>query len=322
MYEHHRPMAPPPQSPAVLPDVAHHHPSTLVGTLDRVGMEGIEVAIRLPQPDGSTALVPGRAAAYVSLDDATAKGIHMSRLYLALTRGLEGEPLSLGLLGRIVDEFLASHRDLSREARLAVSFDLLVRRPALASGHLAWRTYPARLEAERSGSATCFRLAVEVAYSSTCPCSAALARQLVQERFRADFAQAPSVDPADVAEWLGRESSIVATPHAQRSRAEITIALADDGQGPWFTDLIDRIEEVLQTPVQAAVKRADEQEFARRNAHNLMFAEDAARRIAAALEADRRISDWRCKVVHLESLHPHDAVAVATKGVAGGLTAG
>jgi len=317
-------MAPPSvsASQAGLPDVAHHHPSALVGTLDRVGMEGIEVAIRLPQPDGGTALIPGRATAFVSLDDATAKGIHMSRLYLALTRGLEAEPLSPGLLGRITAEILASHQDLSRMAVIEVSFALLVRRPALASGHLAWRTYPARLEAERSGNAIRYRLAIEVAYSSTCPCSAALARQLVQERFRADFAQAPSVDPADVEEWLGRESSIVATPHAQRSRAEITIELADDGQGPWFTDLIDRIEDVLQTPVQAAVKRADEQEFARRNGQNLMFAEDAARRVAAALDADARISDWRCKVVHIESLHPHDAVAVATKGVAGGLTAG
>jgi GTP cyclohydrolase I len=73
--------------------------------------------------------------------------------------------------------------------------------------------------------------------------------------------------------------------------------------------------------VQAAVKREDEQEFARRNAHGPMFCEDAGRRLKAALDGDARLSDWRVEVAHLESLHPHDAVAIAAKGVAGGFTA-
>jgi GTP cyclohydrolase I len=73
--------------------------------------------------------------------------------------------------------------------------------------------------------------------------------------------------------------------------------------------------------VQTAVKRADEQAFALLNGQNLMFCEDAARRIQAALEPDERISDFWLRASHHESLHPHDAVAVATKGVAGGYTA-
>jgi GTP cyclohydrolase I len=75
----------------------------------------------------------------------------------------------------------------------------------------------------------------------------------------------------------------------------------------------------VATPVQAAVKRTDEQEFARLNGENMMFCEDSARRIRAALEQLPGILDYRVQASHLESLHPHDAVAVVTKGLPGGL---
>jgi GTP cyclohydrolase I len=61
--------------------------------------------------------------------------------------------------------------------------------------------------------------------------------------------------------------------------------------------------------VQTAVKREDEQAFAQANAANLMFCEDAARRVAAVLAAEEAILAWSIRVAHFESLHPHDAVA-------------
>jgi GTP cyclohydrolase I len=66
------------------------------------------------------------------------------------------------------------------------------------------------------------------------------------------------------------------------------------------------------------VKRADEQEFARLNAANLMFCEDAARRVQAELNKDKTLDDFWIRVNHMESLHPHDAVAIVTKGIKGG----
>jgi GTP cyclohydrolase I len=57
------------------------------------------------------------------------------------------------------------------------------------------------------------------------------------------------------------------------------------------------------------------------NGENLMFCEDAARRIQAALAQDEHITDFWIRATHQESLHPHDAVAVATKGVVGGYSA-
>ena len=83
--------------------------------------------------------------------------------------------------------------------------------------------------------------------------------------------------------------------------------------------LINGAEDILQTPVQAAVKRADEQEFARLNGANLMFCEDAARRLKTWLDADSSIADFCFEARHVESLHPHDAVARGRKGVPNGL---
>jgi len=106
----------------------------------------------------------------------------------------------------------------------------------------------------------------------------------------------------------------VATPHSQRSTAEVRVRLAPGFDFP-IVDVIDLVEDALKTPVQTAVKREDEQAFALANGQNLMFCEDAARRIQRVLDADERIADFHVRATHHESLHPHDAVAVATKSM-------
>ena len=81
----------------------------------------------------------------------------------------------------------------------------------------------------------------------------------------------------------------MATPHSQRSIATVKVKLnAACNEFP-IVSLVDTIEQALQTPVQAAVKRADEQEFARLNGQNLMFCEDAARRLKHALNQNSLI---------------------------------
>ena len=309
-----------------MPDVARHAKSPFTGTLDKVGMTAIEVPVRLRHSDGRETLTPAKADAFVSLDDPSAKGIHMSRLYLTLNNALEAEPLSLEVVRRILGGFVESHAGLSHSASLSIAFDFLVRRPALKSNNSAWRVYPVTMSGDlttnaKGQSQARFRLGVTVAYSSTCPCSAALSRQLVQAEFQAQFAGKEVISLTEVHSWLGKESSIVATPHAQRSYAVLEIEVTDRSDAPDFTGLIDLVEAALKTPVQAAVKREDEQEFARLNGQNLMFCEDAGRRLKDALDRDSRIADFRVEAVHVESLHPHNAVSIVTKGVPGGFSA-
>ena len=196
----------------------------------------------------------------------------------------------------------------------------MLRRPALVSDNSGWKAYPVAITATLEHGQFALEMQVEVVYSSTCPCSAALARQLIQERFAQDFARGKPLDYDAVVAWLGSEQGICATPHSQRSIAQVRVKLAPSFGFP-IAELIDAIEGALQTPVQTAVKREDEQAFALLNGTNLMFCEDAARRVQNALAGDERIVDFRARVAHMESLHAHDAVAVATKGVAGGYSA-
>lgn len=303
----------------VMPDIANEARAAVAGKLDWVGMGRIEAPVLVSDGQGGSMACPARIDAFVNLGQPQARGIHMSRLYLSVDRALADEALSPGSLRRLLKEFLGSHADLSDRAMLRVEFDYLVRRRALQSDNSGWRSYPVTLLAVLERGQFSLELGVGVEYSSTCPCSAALARQLIQERFDLDFpVDGGALDRGRVMAWLGTEHGICATPHSQRSTAEVTVKLVPSFQGLPIVDLVDRIEGAVKTPVQTAVKREDEQAFARLNAENLMFCEDAARRIQHALDADDRFSDFRVRASHFESLHPHNAVAVATKGVAGG----
>ena len=302
----------------VMPDVANEARPALAGKLDWVGMGEIEIPISIADDAGNVVRSGAHVDAFVNLTRPDVRGIHMSRLYLHVDRALGAEPLSPCSLRRLLKDFLDSHSGLSDQAMLRVRFDYLVRRPALVSDNTGWKAYPVTIRALLDRGQFSLELGVELAYSSTCPCSAALARQLVQENFAARFAAGETLDRDTVLQWLGSEQGIDATPHSQRSRAEVRARLAPSFQNLPVLEIVDRIEDALQTPVQTAVKREDEQAFARLNGRNLMFCEDAARRMQAALDADDRISDFWVRASHFESLHPHDAVAVATKGLPGG----
>jgi GTP cyclohydrolase I len=301
----------------LLPDVAVHAQPHLAGALDWVGMADIQVPVRFDAGDGDVQRASAKVGAFVNLKRPDKRGIHMSRLYLQVEQALSTQPLTADSLHALLRGFLDSHKDLSDRACLSIHFEHLVRRPALRSDNSGWRAYPVCIEASLTGDDFLLEFGTEVVYSSTCPASAALSRQLIQEQFASDFDAAKPVDHAAVLAWLGSERGIVATPHAQRSVARLrTRPVA--GATFHLISLIDRVEHALGTPVQTAVKREDEQAFALANGSNLMFCEDAARRIQKALDADVALSDFHIRVEHQESLHPHDAVAYASKGIDGG----
>lgn len=287
-----------------LPDIAKqatHHDLAL----DWVGMAGIAVPLRLADQR-----IGARADAGVSLDDGGARGIHMSRLYLAL-QALETEHLSPQLLQRVLAQFLDSHLALSSRAYLTLRGEALLSRPALVSPLSGWKSYPFEVRARQDAWGFHVELQVEIGYSSTCPCSAALARQLIQQRFVDDFAGQP-LDHQDLLAWLGSSQGILATPHSQRSTATLQVRLQSQVRELPLLALIDRAEQALGTAVQTAVKRADEQAFALANGQNPMFCEDAARRLHGALLRQPELSAFSLRVVHAESLHAHDAVAASS----------
>ena len=305
-----------------LPDIARETRVELMGRLDRVGMNEIEVPIRLSENNGTSSfLTPAQVSAFVSLDDPHAKGIHMSRLYLQLQEGLTSNILSFSLLKKLLTKFIESHVSLSESSAIEVAFDYMLERPALVSSNLGWRKYPLIFGATFDKGKVYFDLHFTITYSSTCPCSAALARKLIQDHFLKEFPK-DQVSREDVYHWLGSDKGILATPHSQRSLAQVQIRFANEtlfaNPADWVK-MIDLLEKSLGTPVQAAVKREDEQEFALLNGRNLMFCEDAARKLKNGLTDIKEIEDYKIKVSHIESLHPHNAVSIVTKGVEGGL---
>jgi GTP cyclohydrolase IB len=295
-----------------MPDIAAQTQPHRGGTLDWVGMDGIEVPVRFDAGDGDPQRSGARVGAFVNLIRPDRRGIHMSRLYLLTDEYLSAKTIDAQMIESLLRAFLDSHGDLANRARISIRFDHLVRRAALRSDNSGWRAYPVSIEASLGADGFHLELGTDVVYSSTCPASAALARQLIQEQFTKDFDATLPVDHHAVLTWLGSEEGIVATPHAQRSVARLRVRFVD-GAPLNLTGLLDRVETSLGTPVQTAVKREDEQAFALANGGNLMFCEDAARRIQRALDADDNIADFHVRLEHQESLHPHDAVAHVSK---------
>ncbi|MBP0600548.1 GTP cyclohydrolase I FolE2 [Herbaspirillum sp. LeCh32-8] len=289
-----------------LPDVARNERASIALPLNSVGMRGIAAMLQLE----SGLRLPATAALAVDLPDAHTKGIHMSRLYRLLDQQMQEQTLSPRALTQLLGKMLDSHADCaSRSARVELEFSLSMRRPALHTPGLeGWRSYPVSVYASLRDGRTRLWLSARVQYSSTCPCSAALSRQAIQDAFLDDFADRQEIAREQVLAWIERNASL-ATPHSQRSEATLCITVDPSADALPLHVLIDVAEAALGTPVQSAVKRADEQAFALRNGANLMYVEDAARRLRLALEA--RFGACSVEVSHFESLHAHDAVAAA-----------
>ncbi len=294
----------------ILPDVANAILQDQSHPLDWVGMEQIAVPVTLESPTAGSTTLLAKANIYVSLDDTSAKGIHMSRLHSILNK-LGEEACTKTTFDRLLDEVVASQGGISSCARIELCLDLLIDRPALLSDETGYQAYPVTISGELKNDKRSYEVGVTIPYSSTCPCSASLSRQLLanalDDRFEAD-----TIDKESLLEWIQSDDGSVATPHAQRSYAYIKLTMGDQAW-PDLSNLVVELESVIGTPVQTAVKRIDEQEFARINGENLMFCEDAARRIKRSLEQMSGVVDYWLKVEHQESLHAHNAVVIDRK---------
>ncbi len=288
-----------------MPDVATNEAPELMSPLQWVGME--KVALPVVLSHGAQVLC--EADIFVNLTKADAKGIHMSRLYMDLQKGLEHQRLNIATIKRLLQSFIDTQGGLADASKIILRWKELHKRKALLSDNKGWKEYPVFLQAEMVQGKMELTLGFSLYYSSTCPCSAALARQLYQQSFAKEFCN-DNLSFDKVYEWLG--SSQIATPHSQRSRADIELVMKDTGADVEVLPFIDQIEEQLATPVQSAVKREDEQEFARLNGENAMFVEDALRIMKHALESCKSIARFQVKTHHYESLHAHDAVGSIT----------
>lgn len=266
-------------------------------SLDWVGMQRIQASLRHHEN-----LIPCDLAFGVNLKEGH-RGIHMSRLYSLVMEHFLEKNLTSHNLDQLLTQAMITQEGLSTLASLSVTYKLPVKTQALKSGKPGFRNYDVSVLALKQINETLkIWLKFAVIYSSTCPQSAALA----VETFNAGTRH-----PDQSIERLP------ATPHAQRSVMDCELILQEKDildVNDLLKSFIQIVENTLKTPVQTAVKKADEMAFAILNSENLMFCEDAVRKIdsdfkARTLSQSAEIVGYRIKTRHEESLHPHDAVS-------------
>jgi len=291
-----------------LPDITSGQNAVSQLPLRWVGMEAIAIVLKIPVSDQEITSINAKADVFVSLDIPQAKGIHMSRLYLKLKESFTDHPLNNNTLSELLNTLITSQQGLSESAKIKLSFDLTIRKNALLSNEFGYQSYPISVESTLIQGKMITELSLTIPYSSTCPCSSALSRQALGEKLDNHFSD-DNIDKNELLKWITSEKNTTATPHSQRSYAYLKLTLTNE-ELPNLRDLIFEFETVIGTPVQTAVKREDEQAFAKLNANNLMFCEDAGRRLKSSIENNSNIQSYWFKVEHQESLHAHNAVVI------------
>ena len=244
----------------------------------------------------------------------------MSRLYLLLHEYFSKNIVSFSGLKKALSQSIKGQKGISESGRLCLETHWPVLKKALKSSIKGWREYPVQMEVHYSKPENLWTYVAgaEVLYSSTCPCSASLSHQIIKENFEQSFAK-KSWTKKEVWTWLNDKNFFKATPHAQKSKAFFKVKLSERSKDAFsFLQSIEELEKQLGTPVQTAVKREDEAEFARLNANNLMFCEDAVRKSALLFKNRKNILDYFVRVQHYESLHPFTVESSIVKGVKGG----
>ncbi|MBC6415199.1 MAG: GTP cyclohydrolase I FolE2 [Bdellovibrionales bacterium] len=285
--------------------------------IDSVGLQNVKIPVKLNTRIQNSADV----SLFVSLDSPFNRGIHMSRLYLILHEHFSKKPLSFSLLKTALIKGIKSQKGISSSGSLQIKTKWPILRKALKSPLTGWREYPYHLEVNYSAKTKQFEFLAssEVLYSSTCPCSSSLSTQMIKNHLIKNFPKKEKGSKKEFLKYLNKEDFLIATPHAQKSTAFFKIKLQISTQNKFsMIPLIDQIETCLGTPVQTAVKREDEAEFAIKNASNLMFCEDAVRRIGYLFKNKKEFKDYFIRVEHYESLHPFTVQASIAKGVKGG----
>ena len=299
------------------PDIAEERQDYKL-PIDLVGLKDVEIPVKLTNRIQNSAQV----SLQVSLDNPFNRGIHMSRLYLLLHENFLKQPIDFLLLKKTLQQGIKSQTGDSSSGHLSIKSRWPVLRKALKSSLKGWREYPFYFEVNYCSRKKTFEfVAGEERFCTLppCPCSASLSLNLIKDRFEKKLGSKQNFTRKEVLEKINQRDFLVATPHAQKSSAFFKVKLKESALfGFSLIQLIDEIEDRLGTAVQTAVKREDEAEFARKNGENLMFCEDAVRRLGALFKTKKEFKDYSIQVEHYESLHPFTVQSRITKGVKGG----
>lgn len=272
-----------------LPDIQNADPASIRGArtqIQSVGIADFRLPLTYMTRDGHEMSLETSVTGSVSLD-MDKRGINMSRIMRTFYR-FAATPMDFMTLS---DAAEAYRKDLdSEDAKLQLLYAYPLTKRSLRSGLDGYQYYDVAMDVEHRSGVRIHVMHLRYTYSSTCPCS------------------------LELSEHARRERGQLATPHSQRSFADLSVEIVDSNRRFLVEDLIDCCRNAIPTETQVMVKREDEQAFAELNAANPIFVEDAVRRIWRELEKDDRIGDFRISASHEESLHSHNAVSTLHRG--------
>ena len=96
-----------------MPDVTKESKSIIQGTLNWVGMNQLALPARIQISPQQTQAVQTKASTFVDLACQHSKGIHMSRLMLALEAFSQDSILSPRSANEILQQFISTHQNIS-----------------------------------------------------------------------------------------------------------------------------------------------------------------------------------------------------------------
>lgn len=259
--------------------------------IDFVGISDFHLPIRIRQKDGGTQEVTAAISGSVNLDSVN-RGINMSRIIRTFYKSAD-QVFDINALEGVLRNY---QKDLkSFDAHILMNFKYRIWQDALVSKkddgtpEGGWQYYNVTFDAnlDRTGE---FKKVIhfDYIYSSACPCSTELSL------------------------YNAFQEGVYCIPHSQRSITHISVEFQDM---VWIEDLLAMCREAIPTETQVFVKRADEGNFAWLNGANVIFVEDAIRKLYDILDNYKDIQDFKVVCKHRESLHSHDCYAVITKGI-------
>lgn len=267
-----------------------------------VGCSGFKIPIRIREKNGDTQEVCATFIGTTSVDAHTA-GQNMSRI-IRSAYSKKDDVFDINKLEEILRQYQKDQHAF--DAHILVNFDYRIWQNSLRSvddegnSNGGWQYYNVTFDCNLDVTGEFKKIMwVLYKYSSTCPCSTELSFYNMETR-----------------QHYG-------APHSQRSIAKIGVEF---DELVWIEDVVEACKKAVATEVQIHVRRIDEMSFsemcgtpAGTGKGGTVFVEDSARLFATQLNKMDHVSSWKCIILHAESLHPSDAVAVITKGNEGSI---
>lgn len=244
--------------------------------LDQVGVCDLKYPITvLDRAEGRQQTI-ANVALSVSLPSEV-RGTHMSR-FISIMNDYRGQ-ITMKAIPSILKDLKMKLE--ASAAQVSMTFPYFIEKSAPVSGQKGYLDCECTFNGESGPSGEHFQMVVKVPVASLCPCSKAIS----------DYGA-----------------------HNQRGEVEMNVRLAEvDGKLAklWIEELFEVAENSASAPLYPLLKRPDERFVTMQAYENPAFVEDIVRNVAVKLREDERVQAFEIRVTNFESIHAHNAFAVA-----------